>query len=107
MSGDPATAVYQNNTHTVTKRDDQVIEMWGARSGSHSPIILTGGSTPARAKKVVDEIYNQRQHNVCVAFGRNYISTPGLLFRIKEGMELNPYRASRRYCRERKGNDST
>ena len=81
LSGDAATAVYD----AVTRRNDPFVELWG----SQAPLILAGGFTPETAEKVVSEIYTGE--NVCIAFGRLYISTPDLPFRIREGMELNPY----------------
>lgn len=81
VSGDVAAAVY----HTLTRRNDPFIERWG----SQAPIILAGGFTPETAKKVAGEMHTEQ--NVCVAFGRYYISTPDLPFRIQAGIALNPY----------------
>lgn len=80
-AGDVATAAY----HTLTRRNDPFIELWG----SQAPIILAGGFTPETAKKVTEETYPDR--DVCVAFGRFYISTPDLPYRVHQGISLNPY----------------
>ncbi|KAK5945850.1 hypothetical protein PMZ80_003058 [Knufia obscura] len=81
LSGDSATGVY----HAVTRENDPFVELWGEQA----PIILAGGFTPAKAKKVVSEIYTGE--NVCVAFGRHFISTPDLPFRLQRGIEFNHY----------------
>jgi NADPH2 dehydrogenase len=81
VSGTPDTAVYK----TLTRRNVPFVELWG----SEIPIILAGGFTPDSARKALDEIYEG--DNVCLAFGRYFISTPDLPFRIREGLPLNPY----------------
>jgi NADPH2 dehydrogenase len=53
------------------------------------PILVAGGFVPELAKKVVDE---ERKHrDVAVVFGRYFLSTPDLVFRIQKGLELNEY----------------
>jgi len=79
--GDVATAEYD----TLTRRNDPFIETWGTQA----PIILAGGFTPETAKKFTDE--RHPSHNMCVAFGRFYISTPDLPYRVRQGLTLNPY----------------
>ncbi|KAK7414418.1 hypothetical protein QQX98_006696 [Neonectria punicea] len=54
-----------------------------------SPIILAGGYTPASAKRVVDEQFEDK--NIMVAFGRYFISHPDLPFKIRRELELTPY----------------
>jgi NADPH2 dehydrogenase len=80
-AGDTATAAYD----ALTRRNDPFIEIWG----SQAPIILAGGFTPATAKVVTEELHRDR--DVCVAFGRYYISTPDLPYRICQGISPNPY----------------
>lgn len=80
-AGDPATAAYDS----LTRRNDPFIEIWG----SQAPIILAGGFTPGTAKTVTEERHPER--DVCVAFGRYYISTPDLPYRICQGISPNPY----------------
>ena len=88
VSGDVGSAVYRNDMHTLTRRNDPFIEMW--RSGSNeAPLILAGGFTPETARTALEETYSEV--NLCVAFGRYYISTPDLPFRVREGIPLNPY----------------
>ncbi|KAK5053044.1 hypothetical protein LTR84_002018 [Exophiala bonariae] len=80
-AGDAATAAYD----ALTRRNDPFIEIWG----SQAPIILAGGFTPATAKIVTEELHRDR--DLCVAFGRYYISTPDLPYRICQGISPNPY----------------
>ncbi|KAH0840797.1 Chanoclavine-I aldehyde reductase [Fonsecaea pedrosoi] len=80
-AGDVANASY----HVLTRRNDPFIQLWG----SEAPIILAGGFTAETAKKATDEVYTNS--NLCVAFGRFYISTPDLPYRLVEGLPLNPY----------------
>lgn len=92
VSGDVGSAVYLTNGQTLTRRNDPFINAW---RGSTAPIILAGGFTPETASKAVEEVY--RDMDVCVAFGRFYISTPDLAFRIKDGLPLTPYDRSTFY----------
>jgi NADPH2 dehydrogenase len=81
VAGDVANATYL----VPTRRNDPFIEIWGM----DAPIVLAGGFTPETAKKAVNDVY--RDHRMCIAIGRLYISTPDLPFRIREGIEPNPY----------------
>lgn len=81
LSGTSADGVY----NAVTRENDPFVELWGTQS----PIILAGGFDPAKAKRVMREVY--QAENVMIAFGRYFISTPDLPFRIKCGIELAPY----------------
>ncbi|KAK3502933.1 hypothetical protein B0T13DRAFT_431044 [Neurospora crassa] len=53
------------------------------------PLLIAGGLTPETAKHLVDREFPEK--DVVATFGRHFISTPDLPFRIKEGIELNPY----------------
>ena len=86
-SGDAGNAVYK----TLTRRNAPFVEAWG----TDSPIILAGGFTPDNVQVAVEENYTGE--NVCVAFGRYYISTPDLPFRLREGLPLNDYDRSTFY----------
>ena len=68
----------------ATEKNDSFIELWGKTS----PIFLAGGFTSASAQEVVKQ-YGDK--DVAVVFGRYWISTPDLVFRIKNGIELTPY----------------
>lgn len=80
LSGDATTGVYD----TLTRLNDPLVEVWG-----DGPLILAGGFTSDKAKKAVSEIYTAG--NVCIAFGRHFISTPDLVYRVKNDIELAPY----------------
>ncbi|KAK7949381.1 Chanoclavine-I aldehyde reductase [Apiospora aurea] len=54
-----------------------------------SPVFIAGGFTPESAREVVDAEY--KDHEVVVVFGRYFISTPDLPFRVQKGIELTPY----------------
>jgi NADPH2 dehydrogenase len=64
---------------------DFAVEAWG----TDKPVVIAGGITAEKAKEIVDERYAKYQ--VIAAFGRYFISTPDLPFRIQNGIELNPY----------------
>lgn len=80
-AGDVASASY----HVLTRRNDAFIETWGPRC----PIILAGGFTAETAREATDDVY--KEYNVCIAFGRLYISTPDLPYRVRENLALNVY----------------
>ncbi|OIW28826.1 FMN-linked oxidoreductase [Coniochaeta ligniaria NRRL 30616] len=53
------------------------------------PIMVAGGFLPESARQLVDEVHPDRV--ILVAFGRYFISTPDLVFRIQKGLALNAY----------------
>ncbi|KAH7131720.1 putative N-ethylmaleimide reductase [Dactylonectria estremocensis] len=53
------------------------------------PILVAGGLKPDVARQLVDEEHPQK--NIVAMFGRSFISTPDLPFRIAKGLDLNPY----------------
>jgi NADPH2 dehydrogenase len=53
------------------------------------PVLIAGGFKPDSAKRLVDE--DRKDRDVVVVFGRYFISTPDLVFRLQKGIELNPY----------------
>jgi NADPH2 dehydrogenase len=59
------------------------------------PLLIAGGFKPDSAKREVDE--DRKDRDIVVVFGRYFISTPDLVFRLKEGIELNPYDRSTFY----------
>ncbi|KAI4868383.1 FMN-linked oxidoreductase [Hypoxylon rubiginosum] len=54
-----------------------------------SPVLIAGGFKPDTARKFVDEEFKDR--DIAVVFGRHFISTPDLPFRIRQGLPLAPY----------------
>lgn len=89
ISGDVGSAIY----HDVNRENDDLIKIWG----DELPIVLAGGFTVDKAKKIVGEVYTN--NNVIIAFGRYWISTPDLPFRAKNGIALNPYDRTTFYSR--------
>ncbi|KAK4218624.1 hypothetical protein QBC37DRAFT_190216 [Rhypophila decipiens] len=73
---------------------DFAVQAWG----KERPLIIAGGLTPETARQLVEEEYPG--YPVVVAFGRHYVSTPDLVFRVKEGIPLNPYDRSTFYTFE-------
>jgi NADPH2 dehydrogenase len=64
---------------------DFAVEAWG----TEKPVLIAGGVTAKLAKELVEEKYAKYQ--VVPAFGRFFISTPDLPFRVQKEIELNPY----------------
>ncbi|KAJ5357003.1 hypothetical protein N7517_011612 [Penicillium concentricum] len=58
--------------------------------GKSLPVILAGGYNATSAPEVADEVYADHD-NVAIAFGRYFISTPDLPFRLKTGVALQQY----------------
>ena len=69
----------------AVEKVDPLLDVWGKTS----PVLLAGGFKPASAKKAVDEEHKDR--DVLIVFGRYFISTPDLPFRIAHDMDLAPY----------------
>ncbi|KAI1396122.1 FMN-linked oxidoreductase [Hypoxylon fuscum] len=61
------------------------IEAWD----NSSPVFVAGGFQSESAKKLADEKFKDR--DVAVVFGRYFISTPDLPYRIQKGLPLTPY----------------
>ncbi|KAL1800781.1 hypothetical protein ACET3X_001123 [Alternaria dauci] len=51
-------------------------------------LLIAGGLNAEEAKKLVEE---HKDRDVVAVFGRYFISTPDLVYRIQKGIELNPY----------------
>lgn len=56
---------------------------------------MAGGFKPNSARKAVDEEY--QDWNAVVVFGRYFLSTPDLVYRLERGIEPNPYDRSTFY----------
>jgi NADPH2 dehydrogenase len=69
----------------TTDRLDFAIEAWGGIS----PVLIAGGFTGKMAEEAVDVEY--KDHDVAIVFGRYFISTPDLVFRVEKGIQLNKY----------------
>ncbi|KAH7371126.1 hypothetical protein BKA66DRAFT_470188 [Pyrenochaeta sp. MPI-SDFR-AT-0127] len=59
------------------------------------PLFIAGGYRPASAYRLVDEEHKDKK--IVVLFGRYFISTPDLPFRIRSNLELNKYDRSTFY----------
>lgn len=57
--------------------------------GNTSPILIAGGFDAALAAKLVDHDYPEQ--DVAVVLGRHFLATPDLVYRVKNGLALNPY----------------
>jgi NADPH2 dehydrogenase len=55
----------------------------------HGPVLVAGGFKPDSARRLVDE--ERKERDVAVVFGRYFISTPDLVFRLQKGIDLNNY----------------
>lgn len=51
-------------------------------------LLIAGGFKADSAKKLVEE---HKERDIVVVFGRYYISTPDLVFRLQKGIDFNPY----------------
>jgi NADPH2 dehydrogenase len=61
------------------------LESWGRAK----PVLIAGGFTTELAIQAVEDKY--RDHDVVVVFGRRFISTPDLVYRVKKGLPFNDY----------------
>ncbi|KAF2747384.1 FMN-linked oxidoreductase [Sporormia fimetaria CBS 119925] len=55
----------------------------------NGPILIAGGLKPESAAKLLDEEYPEK--DVVAVFGRYFISTPDLVYRLQKGIEFNEY----------------
>lgn len=69
----------------LTKENDPYIQIWG----KESPIMLAGGFDQEKAYRVTEEYYPD--HQIVIAFGRYFISTPDLAQRMRDGVDFNKY----------------
>ena len=65
------------------ERLDFAYKLW------NGPLLVAGGFKLADAQKLVDEEYPDK--DIVVVFGRYFIANPDLVFRIREGLDLNAY----------------
>jgi len=70
---------------------DFLVNLWGKTS----PVLLAGGFKPDTAKAAADSVYKDK--DIAIVFGRYFISNPDLVFRIKEGIPLEPYDRNKFY----------
>ena len=70
---------------------DFIVDIWAKTS----PVFLAGGFKPDTAKEAVDSVYKDK--DIAIVFGRYFISNPDLVFRLKQGIALEPYDRSKFY----------
>jgi NADPH2 dehydrogenase len=68
-----------------TEKLDFLLDIWG----NDAPFLIAGGWTPDGALEALDGQY--RDKNVAVVFGRYFLATPDLPFRIRRGIQPNKY----------------
>ncbi|KAH7311322.1 NADH:flavin oxidoreductase NADH oxidase family protein [Stachybotrys elegans] len=82
---DPVTWVTGDAPAHGDKSLEFILEAWD----NQSPVIVAGGYHPDNAIEAVEDRYSK--WDVLVAFGRTFLANPDLVYRIKHGLELNPY----------------
>ncbi|KAF5707975.1 NADPH2 dehydrogenase chain OYE2 [Fusarium mundagurra] len=65
------------------------------------PFLIAGGYKLKEAEKLVDQEHPNKE--IMVMFGRNFLANPDLVYRIKEGLELNPYKRNTFYTSDVEG----
>ncbi|KAL1636137.1 hypothetical protein SLS58_009986 [Diplodia intermedia] len=83
--------VVNNEDTEKTEGIEFALEAWG----KDRPVLVAGGFDGESARKAVDEEY--KDWDVGVVFGRYFLSTPDLVYRLKNGLEPNPYDRSTFY----------
>jgi len=66
-----------------TERLDFAYKLW------EGPFLVGGGYTLLDAQRLVEEEYPDRE--IVVVFGRYFIANPDLVYRFREGLQLNAY----------------
>lgn len=69
--------------------------------GKARPVLIAGGFTPELAVEAVEKKY--AGYDVVVVFGRRFISTPDLPYRLKKGIEWEQYDRKTFYIDQTKG----
>ncbi|KAK7538008.1 hypothetical protein IWX49DRAFT_557472 [Phyllosticta citricarpa] len=78
---------------------DFALQSWGR----DKPVLIAGGFTTELAIKAVEEKY--KDHDVAVVFGRRFISTPDLVYRVKKGIPFNDYDRFTFYINQKAGDN--
>lgn len=69
--------------------------------GDASPVLVAGNHDGESAQRAVDGKY--AKHDVVIAFGRPYISTPDLAFRVRRGLSFAPFDPKTMYAQTSEG----
>ncbi|RMJ17424.1 hypothetical protein CDV36_002880 [Fusarium kuroshium] len=84
--GDPAKLLVGGDPDSGESQTlDFILNIWD----NLSPVIVAGNYSPASAVNAVEGHY--KKWDVIVAFGRLFLSTPDLVWRVKNGIPLNKY----------------
>ncbi|KAF4946499.1 hypothetical protein FGADI_11137 [Fusarium gaditjirri] len=65
------------------------------------PFLIAGGFNLREAERLVGQEHPNKE--IMVMFGRNFLANPDLVYRIKEGLELNPYERKTFYTSDVEG----
>ncbi|KAF7556276.1 hypothetical protein G7Z17_g1557 [Cylindrodendrum hubeiense] len=84
-TGDPAAIVLGAEQINKGKTLDFILEAWD----NLSPVLVAGGYKPDTAAWALEEHY--KKWDVLIAFGRDFLANPDLVYRVKNGIELNKY----------------
>lgn len=76
---------------------DFALQTWGKQK----PVLIAGGFTTDVAIKAVEEKY--KDWDTAIVFGRKYISTPDLVYRVKKGLPFNEYDRNTFYINQKAG----
>ncbi|KAK4062788.1 uncharacterized protein Triagg1_9658 [Trichoderma aggressivum f. europaeum] len=68
-----------------TEKVDFMLDIWG----DEKPFLIAGGWKPKEAQAALEGKYSGK--NVAIVFGRYFLATPDLPFRIRRGLEPNKY----------------
>ncbi|TEA22091.1 Chanoclavine-I aldehyde reductase fgaOx3 [Colletotrichum sidae] len=75
-----------DDTNTGGQRTVQwLVELWD----NTSPVLIAGGLDAESARRAVEKTY--KDYDVAAVFGRYFIANPDLVFRLKEGLDLEKY----------------
>jgi len=69
----------------TTEKINPFIDIWAGTS----PILVAGGFKPDSARRAVNEEY--KDQDILIVFGRYFISTPDLVYRLEKGIEFTSY----------------
>lgn len=69
--------------------EEETLEFALRAWGKDRPVLVAGGYTTELAVEAVGKTY--KEYDVIVVFGRRFISTPGLLYHVRKGIEWIPY----------------